>query len=293
MEGEFTMPAGISVTKAIALCLVAAFAVAAVLSGCSTRRPTAPPYLILYAFDAEGERLADEMTIRDSVVLLGRIARIGRLSGRDVVLAESGVGMTNAAMTTQCLIDRFRPVAVIFTGIAGAVDSAIHIGDIVACRQWRTHDYGYHGRDGFEVTTIDVYHPDADSIMETAAFDVDSALFTAAEKLTRKDLDLDAIGGRTPVLAVGGVGVSGNCFIDSREKREWLQETFAALVTDMESAAVGQVCVVNDIPFIVFRSASDLAGGSGSETAGDEMEQFFRIAADNSSRVVIELLSLL
>ena len=58
----------------------------------------------------------------------------------------------------------------------------------------------------------------------------------------------------------------------------------------MESAAVGQVAYVNDIPFIVFRSASDLAGGSGSETADREMEQFFNHAADNSAAVVVEFL---
>jgi adenosylhomocysteine nucleosidase len=97
---------------------------------------------------------------------------------------------------------------------------------------------------------------------------------------------LDEIGDRTPRIVTGGVGVSGNAFVDNIDKRAQLFGEFAALTTDMESAAVGQVCTVNDIPFIVFRSASDLAGGSGSETAGDELNQFFQVAADNSSKVV-------
>ena len=106
-----------------------------------------------------------------------------------------------------------------------------------------------------------------------------------------RDIPFKMIGDRTPRLIVGGTGVSGNSFIDSKEKRLWLQENFNAMVTDMESAAVAQVCAVNGLPFIIFRSASDLAGGSGSETATDELEQFFKIAADNSSSVVLRFLA--
>ncbi|MCK4633066.1 MAG: phosphorylase, partial [candidate division Zixibacteria bacterium] len=80
---------------------------------------------------------------------------------------------------------------------------------------------------------------------------------------------------------------------DRKETREWLASEFAADVVDMESAAVGQVCTVNDVPFIVFRSASDLAGGSGSETAREQLDQFFEVAAFNSSALVIALLGAL
>ena len=66
--------------------------------------------------------------------------------------------------------------------------------------------------------------------------------------------------------------------------------TFNALITDMESAAVAQVCAVNDVPFIAFRSASDLAGGSGSDSAKDELREFFKVAATNSSMLVIKFL---
>jgi len=235
--------------------------------------------------------MSQEMTVQDSVVLLGRMVYRGRLSDRDIVLAESGVGMTNAAMTTQCMIDRFNPQAVIFTGIAGAVDSTVNIGDIVVCKEWRAHDYGYNGRDGFQVTGINVYNPAADSVAYMTEFPVDESMFKTAQSISHSDLSLGKIGERTPKLMVGGVGVSGNCFIDNVEKRIWLSEQFNALVTDMETASVAQVCVANALPFIAFRSASDLAGGSGSSTADNELEQFFTIAADNSSKVVMKFLS--
>jgi adenosylhomocysteine nucleosidase len=92
-------------------------------------------------------------------------------------------------------------------------------------------------------------------------------------------------------LIIGGVGVSGNAFVDNAEKRIWLVENFDALITDRESSAVAQVCTVNGVPFIVFRSASDLAGGSGPSSARGELEEFSKIAAINSSLFVVKMLS--
>jgi adenosylhomocysteine nucleosidase len=262
-----------------------------ILAGCVSKTETPKPYVILYAFEAEGRLLASQMEIEDSVRLLGRMVYEGTLSGKDVVLAESGVGMNNASMTVQRMIDVFLPEGVIFTGIAGAVDTSVHIGDIVICREWREHDYGYWGKDGFKPGPQGIFDPRVDSLITISGYLADSAMFAVAGSLPGKAIDLVNIGDRKPAISVGGVGVSGNAFIDSREKRIWLKETFDALITDMESSAVGQVCTVNGVPFIVFRSASDLAGGSGSETANSELEQFFRVAADNSSRVVMQFLS--
>ena len=69
-----------------------------------------------------------------------------------------------------------------------------------------------------------------------------------------------------------------------------LQTEYHAWVVDMETAAVAQVCAVNSLPFIGFRSASDLAGGSQSGSAQEELNRFFQVAADNSSAVVIRFL---
>ena len=55
----------------------------------------------------------------------------------------------------------------------------------------------------------------------------------------------------------------------------------------MESAAVAHVAYVNGVPFIAFRSLSDLAGGGPGE---NELPTFFRLAADNSAATVIAYL---
>lgn len=261
-----------------------------IILDCQAQKPQHSQYLILYAFDAEGQILTEKMSIRETRTMLGRPVIAGELSGKNIVIAESGVGMTNAAMTAQKLIDEYRPEAIIFTGIAGAIDTSVHIGDIVVCESWITHDFGYHGADGFRPRGIKFYSPQPDSLVRRSHFPVDSSMYEAAGDLTGDISPLQKIGDRTPQLLAGGIGVSGNAFIDNPEKRIWLNETYDALITDMETAAVAQVCAVNDIPFIAFRSASDLAGGSGSESARAEMDEFFEIAAENSCNIVIRFL---
>lgn len=250
-------------------------------------------YLVLYAFEAEGMILAGQMEQADSLVILGRPVLTGQLAGKDIILAESGIGMTNAAMTTQKLIDVFNPKAVIFSGIAGAIDSSVHIGDIVVCERWITHDYVYHGAGGPQPRGIGVYSPRIDSVSRMRSFPVDSVMFEIAGAIHIEDFPLREIVDRKPVVMIGGVGVSGNAFIDNLEKRIWLADSFGGLVTDMETAAVAQVCHINNIPFIGFRSASDLAGGSGSLSARAELDRFFEVAAENSAMLVKEFLRVL
>jgi adenosylhomocysteine nucleosidase len=192
-------------------------------------------------------------------------------------------------MTTQLLIDKYDPKEIIFTGICGGIDSVNHIGDIVISEEWATHDYGYYGKEGYLPDSIYVVLPGKDRITPVLFFEVDSILLDRA-KSSWQDLNLKPVRDRIPQVRVGGKGVSGNTFIDQKEKREYLKKEFDAQIVDMESAAVVQVANINGIPVLVVRSCSDLAGGSGSETATEELKEFFKVAADNSAGFVLKLL---
>jgi adenosylhomocysteine nucleosidase len=56
----------------------------------------------------------------------------------------------------------------------------------------------------------------------------------------------------------------------------------------MESAATALVAYSNGVPFIAFRSLSDLAGGGGGE---NEVGTFMKIAADNAAKVLLAFLA--
>ncbi len=250
------------------------------------------PILVLYAFGEEGRVLISKMTADSAVHVLGRDVHLGTLSGKNVVLAESGVGMTNAAMTTEELISRFHPRALVFSGIAGAIDSSVHIGDLCVSSAWIAHDMLYAGPDSVQPMPIRAYSARNDSIESFWAFPADTGLVARAAGIKAASLNLQNVGARAPRILVGGTGVSGNSFIDNAEKRLWLNKRFGALVTDMESASVAQVCTVNGVPFVIIRSASDLAGGAKDATAEAQLDQFFKIAAANSAGLVMELIGL-
>lgn len=272
---------------------ILAILILVIFVGCCPKENPTELYLILYAFEEEGTTIGAMLENKTVDTLLGREVYLGTLEGKQIVLAESGIGMNNAAMTTQKMIDSYNIAGVVFTGIAGGIDSLVQIGDITVCDRWIQHDYGYYGKDGFFKSGVKIYNPKEKKIKGEAFFKVDPDFFKIANQIDDTKLGLNLIGERVPKLILTGNGASGNQFIDSKEKRQWLTDELNARVVDMESAAVAQVCTVNDLPFIVFRSASDLAGGSGSETADKQMEQFFQVAADNSALVVREFFRLM
>ena len=89
-------------------------------------------------------------------------------------------------------------------------------------------------------------------------------------------------------IRIGGNGVTGSVFLDNANYRQWLQRVYSAQVTEMESAAVGQVCFVNEVDWIVIRSISDLAGGQH----GKNVENVFDgIASGTGTTFMLGLLN--
>ncbi len=66
--------------------------------------------------------------------------------------------------------------------------------------------------------------------------------------------------GTQPKLVLGGRGVSATVFLANAAYRAYLFETLQAQTFEMETAALAHVAYANGIPYIAFRSLSDLAG---------------------------------
>ena len=295
------------------LCLLAVVAVG--LAGCATspvspaQAPDAKPRLaIISAFEPELATLRAKTRIERVQIFNGRSYYLGRLEGHDVVLLLSGYSMVNAAMTTQTLLDHFKIQQIIFSGIAGGVNPHLHVGDVVVPAQWGQYQEQTFAREtakGWDPgrfsgsftnfgmmfpREVTVARPEGkpDQAEKRFWFPVDAhALAVAGQisgtvKLNRCTasgdcLDID------PQVVVGGNGVSGPTFVDNAAYRQFAWETFHADALDMETAAVSTVAYVNGVPFIGFRSLSDLAGGGRGK---NEAAIFFRLAAENSAKVV-------
>ena len=266
---------------------------------------------IVSAFAPELALLRDELSGAAVYSLNGVEFVTGTLQRREVVLFLSGISVVNAAMTTQLALDHFDIDRIVFSGIAGGVDPALRIGDVVIADRWgqylelvfaRETEGGWRTPPFFDYpfANFGMLFPRSVSVQRAGAagpetrfwFPADPALLAAARAaaaevvLARCSAD-GACLRHDPRVVVGGPGVSGSAFIDNRKFREYALATFGARVLDMESAAVAHVAYANGIPFLAIRSLSDLAGGYAGE---NQMEAFSGLAAGNATAVVKALL---
>jgi len=263
---------------------------------------------VISAFEPEFAALIGHLKDAQTREINGMKFVTGTLEGKPVVLTMSGMSMVNATMNSQLLIDRFHITRIVFSGIAGGIDPTLKIGDVSVPARWAQSLETIMGRrtdKGYEKPVWLTWAPEGveaygmiipNSVMVGNAreaakphlwFDTDPQMLEIARNLTDIDLAWCTKDGHCldhrPVLHTGGAGVSSPAFVDNADYREYLHRAFGARVADMESAALGQVAYANGVPFIVFRSVSDLAGG---DEHANQMAAFMALASENSAKVV-------
>jgi adenosylhomocysteine nucleosidase len=268
---------------------------------------TTPRIAVFSAYEPEWKALEGTVEAPVSHHVHGVNFVTGRVEGRDVVLVLSGISMVNAAMTAQMAVDRFNLKAILFSGVAGGVDPALDIGDVVIAERWGEYLDAALAREtpqGFrlppwlhkEFANFGMIFPQGVSIAREGEvhpvsqfwFPVDAQLLgtarTALAGVTLKRCTAaETCLSHAPKVVVGGNGVSGTMFVDNAAFRAYALDTFKAEVLDMESAAVAHVSAVNGTPFLAFRSLSDLAGGGPGE---NEIQTFQSLTAENTVTVV-------
>ena len=188
----------------------------------------------------------------------------GELFGVPVVLCKSGVGKVNAAVCTQVLIDQFEVSQILFTGVAGAVDPSLDIGDIVISTECLQHDMDVQAL-GFARGII--------PFAESSIFPADAQLIELASKSSELLFDRKVLKGRV---------LSGDQFVADKAIVKALYAEFQGACLEMEGAAVAQVCFMNRIPYVVIRSMSDKADGS----ADVNFVEFTRLASERSYQLI-------
>jgi adenosylhomocysteine nucleosidase len=191
----------------------------------------------------------------------------GILHGKQVIFCKSGVGKVNAAVCTQLLIDAGAD-CVLFTGVAGAVDPSLNIGDIVVSTTCLQHD--------MDCTPLGFARGQI-PFQETWEFAADPELVELASAACNRLF---------PGRSIKGKVLSGDQFIASREVVRQLYEELGGGCTEMEGAALAQVCAMNGTPFVVIRSMSDKADGS----AHVNFAEFTVQASQNSHRIIDDML---
>ncbi|KFI44823.1 adenosylhomocysteine nucleosidase [Bifidobacterium bohemicum] len=186
-------------------------------------------------------------------------------SGESVTVAATvgGMGLVNAAATTQCLVDLYHPDAIVFSGIAGSLNKSMHINDIVLGGTLRYLDS--------DMRMIAQWKP------QTEEFHSDKHLIEVASSV------LDDMG----MHHITGVIASGNNFIGTPEAAAKVAQQTHADAVEMEGAAVAHVAARNDVPALVIRALSDEADTDYEVFKEFDVSEY----ADTAARLAISIVA--
>ena len=190
---------------------------------------------------------------------------INNYKGNTLINACCGIAKVNAALCAQAAIDNFHPDFIINAGIAGGMNSAVKVCDIVISNEVLPHDLDLH--------FLKDYPP------YCGVFKANGALMDTAEKVC----------GEFGVKSFRGRIVSGDAFITSNVVKKAIQEKFDPYAVDMESAAVGHCCFLNELPYVSVRCISDNADDEGAMS----FDEFEKIAAKRVAEIVLRMAELL
>lgn len=184
----------------------------------------------------------------------------GTLWGIDTVVVVARVGKVAAAVTTTHLLTQFNVDMVIFTGVGGAADESLNIGDVVVANGLIQHDM-----DATPLTPlftipflrIKTFCPD--EFLQKVAYAssqqfLDTQLNNSIDSPTRAEFKI-----AKPKVIYGAIASGDKFFADKTELQRLKNKLPEVMCVEMEGAAVAQVCYEYDVPCVVIRTISDHA----------------------------------
>ena len=185
--------------------------------------------------------------------------------GKEVVIAYSKIGKVFAAITATILIEKFGCDRLLFSGVAGAIDPDLEIGDLIIADGLCQHD--------LDITAFGHPHgfvPEGEVCIPTDAYLREVAKGVASKKgLPLKE----------------GIIATGDQFVANVERKSWIAKVFDAHALEMEGASVAVVCNALEVPFFILRAISD----SADMDAGFDFDTFLESSAKVSADFILDM----
>ncbi|AIT09221.1 S-adenosylhomocysteine nucleosidase [Candidatus Francisella endociliophora] len=219
---------------------------------------------ILGAMEIEIQPILEKLDNYEVVEYANNKYYTASYKGKDLVVAYSKIGKVFSSLTATVMIEKFGVEALLFTGVAGGLQD-LKVGDIIAATATVQHDvditaFGYpHGK----IPTSEVEIATSTEILQQA-------------QIVAKELDL---------YLQTGVIATGDQFIHSVEKKDFVIKEFGAKAIEMEGGSVNLICNEMGVPSLILRSISDTADGD----APENFDEFAKIAANRSAEFVTKL----
>ncbi len=225
----------------------------------------APTIGIIGALEKEVRQIYHEIehgTVADEA---GLTVMGGEYCGFNLVVTTAGMGTVNVAAAAQHLISRYGANALIFSGIAGGLNPALHIGDVVIGERLRYIDtdtslIAESTPHLEEFTSSDFLVDLAEETLVAHGF-VNAALAGDEADEARRVADSSPYRRNStdtePLRYLRGTIATGNRFITGAELRQTVVDATQADCAEMEGAAVAHIAAKNRIDCLVLRAISD------------------------------------
>ena len=248
--------------------------------------PRAAKTLILGAMPSEVRTIQARLHGRRSGTCAGFPYDTGTLAGRRVVVAVTGVGVTNGAMVAALLIDAFRPAEVVVSGTGSRFNPRIRTGDTVISLKTIHHAAGSLTDVGMVYRKVRGPLPGQ---LTSWFFRPDPALLALAKRAV-KSYHADEIvvdGERYAPRVVTGIVTASDLFGVSDAKIDDMRAKLDPDIMEMESAAIAQVCAQLGTPHIVFRAGSNRTQSN----PGNDYRRLGQIAAAAAARWTLHFIA--
>ncbi len=189
-----------------------------------------------------------------------------KYKNNDIVVAYSKIGKVFASLTATTMIEKFGIKKLLFSGVAGAIDEDLHIGDLVIATKLCQHD--------LDITAFG--HPYGYVPEGSVYIKSDKKLNDLAKEVAKEK----------GIRLKEGIVATGDQFVADSKRKEWIRDTFKASALEMEGASVAVVANALNIPFLVLRAISDAADMD----AGFDFDEFLKSSAVNSANFIISIL---
>jgi len=225
---------------------------------------------IIGAMQVEIEGLVSQLKNKKQKRIGGLLFYKGTISSKNsdtsVVVVRCGIGKVYSSAAAAIMINSFKELELIINlGVAGGVDKNLRQGDFVVGDFSVLHD--------FDLTVEGLKIGQLTTTQERGF----KSCPIAVNKMQKA---LEKSNARVKV----GTIVSGDQFINSKQKVTEFRQEFNALACDMETAAIAQTCDIFNVPFLGIRAISDNAD----DTAGEDFNSFVKKAAQKSIAAVMQ-----
>ncbi len=220
---------------------------------------------IMGAMEEEITPLLEYFTDVKTIEFAKNIYYEAKYGNLNVVIAYSKIGKVFSTLTATTMIEKFGCDTLLFSGVAGGINPALKIGDLIVANKLSQHD------------------------LDITAFGHPHGYVPGGEVFVNTDTNLKNIAlevaEQNNIKIIEGTIATGDQFVCDEKRKEFIQTTFTADALEMEGASVAVVCDALNVPCLILRAISDTADMD----AGFNFEEFLVTSAKNSANFLIKV----